>query len=432
MKPRLKSTPAARELIKAHEPFAANAQQQSDGSWVIGYGHRAAAKAGASVTADEAELLLVYDVLQAEQAIDETLGGDLGDPQRDALVSFALGVGLASFRRSAVVRLIRKERWQDAAEAIAAWNGGGVARHEAERALFLKDIPADTDRAPVELVIEFDHPSDDDAAIPAAVEVDNAPDTEPEAASPEEPDAEPEPEAVEDEPAEPAQPAPVRMMPGRSELAERVILRMRAQLSGPVRESGYAAPQTAEHTPAEPEEAVTEPESAAEPMPGVLGFAFTQSVSIDEDDEAAPEETDAGDLPPIVGVATASTDGVTGEVSGAGEVSDETGSEDEDDDPMVPSDIDAEFAEDGEDSPAMNGWSNGDAAPAPGKNGGHLGEMILLFLGLALLVGGSWELVSQLGSGESEPNLFIGLVALVVGFIFAVGAGIWLLGSRKK
>lgn len=431
MKPRLKSTPAARELIKAHEPFAANAHQQSDGSWVIGYGHHAAARAGASVTQDEAELLLVYDVLQAEQAIDESLGGDLGEAQRDALVSFALGVGLPAFRRSAVVRLIRKERWQDAAEAIAAWNGGGVARHEAERELFLKDMPADSDRAPVELVIEFDHPSDDEDEVSPLADAEAEPVVEPEVASPAEPEAEPVNQSAEDAPAEPAEPAPVRMMPGRSELAERVILRMRTQLSGPVRESGYSPPQTAEEMPAEPEEAVSEPEQAADVPPGVLGFAFTQSVAIDDEDEA-PAEADAGDLPPIVGVATASTDGIAGEVSGAGEASDETGSEDEVEDMLAPSDIDAEFAEEGRASPAMNGWSNGDAAPAPGKNGGHLGEMILLFLGLALLAGGGWELVSQLGSGEPRPNLFIGLVALVVGFIFAVGAGIWLLGSRKK
>lgn len=108
MKPRLKSTSAARELIKAHEPFAANAHQNGDGSWVVGYGHHAAAKAGVSVTPEEAELLLVYDVLQAEQAIDESIGGEIGTPQRDALVSFALGIGLAAFRRSAVVRLDRK------------------------------------------------------------------------------------------------------------------------------------------------------------------------------------------------------------------------------------------------------------------------------------------------------------------------------------
>ena len=413
MKPRLKSSPAARELIKAHEIFASSARQGSDGSWVVGYGHHAAAKAGASVSAEEAELLLVYDVLQAEQAIDEAIGGDLGASQRDALVSFALGIGLPAFRRSAVVRLIRKDRWHEAADAIAAWNGGGDARRDAERDLFLNELPEDADRTPVELVIEFDHPSDDEVIIPPVVEVEDETTVEEEI-------------ETEEPPVEMEAPAPVRVAPGRSELASRVILRMQTQLSGPVRESGYEDAPTPD---------VIEPEPVEVPIedavsPNALGFAYTQSVSIDEEDAAV--EADSDDAPPIVGMAAVSQDGAAGEVSGSGSTGDEVESDEDGDDLLNPSDIDAEFASDEAETGGLNGWSNGDSEPAPGKNGGHLGEIILLFLGLALLAGGAWDLISRLGSGDEEANLFFGLVAVVVGFIFAAGAAIWLLGSRKK
>ena len=425
MKPRLKSTSAARALIKAHEPFAANAHQNGDGSWVVGYGHHAAAKAGASVTPEDAELLLVYDVLQAEQAIDESIGNDLGAPQRDALVSFALGIGLAAFRRSAVVRLIRKHRWHEAADAIAAWNGGGVARHEAERALFLKDLPEDADRTPVELIIEFDHPSDDEDA-PPVVETELTPESVPKPESQSDPESDEEIMAAKVTPPAPDAPEPVRLMPGRSELAERVILRMRTQLSGPVRESGYAAMPPDVDTPAPP----YDPASDDAAM-GVLGFAYTQSVSIDDDD-AEPADAAMGDGPPIVGGASASTDGVTGEVAGPGGASAEMPAADDEDVPLAPSDIDAEFAEETDDGAVMNGWSNGDSAPAPGKNGGHLGEIILLVVGVVLLGVGAWDLLTRLGNEAPQSSLFFGLSAVVAGFIFAAGAAIWLFGAQKK
>lgn len=424
MKPRLKSTSAARELIKAHEPFAANAHQNGDGSWVVGYGHHAAAKAGVSVSPEEAELLLVYDVLQAEQAIDESIGGEIGTPQRDALVSFALGIGLAAFRRSAVVRLIRKQRWHEAADAIAAWNGGGEARHEAERALFLKDLPEDANRTPVELIIEFDHPSDEPGDSPV-FEADSGPEpeVEPDIDSEEVAETAEKAPAPEAPPPAPETPEPVRQMPGRSELAERVILRMRSQLSGPVRESGYAAVPLAEAAPAETPDA-----ESVDTVHGALGFAYTQSVAID--DESDPVAAD--DAPPIVGVNSASADGASGEVSGAGDASAAMPSREEEDEPLAPADIDAEFAVEADDSKAVNGWSNGDSTPAPGGNGGHLGEIILLVLGVALLGGGIWDLSTRIGVDAPQSSLFFGLSAVVAGFIFAAGAAIWLFGSKKK
>tara|TARA_R110002073_G_scaffold76656_29_gene186122 strand:+ start:636 stop:2336 length:1701 start_codon:yes stop_codon:yes gene_type:complete len=157
MKPRLKSTEAARDLIKRFEPFLPVAERGADGRFVVGYGHRASARDGVTVDEANADLLLIYDVLQAERAIDETIGADMGAPQRDALVSFALGVGVGAFRQSATVRLIAKHRWRDAAEAIAAWGGGQSPRRAAERELFLTDLPEDADQRPVELVIEFEH-----------------------------------------------------------------------------------------------------------------------------------------------------------------------------------------------------------------------------------------------------------------------------------
>ena len=98
MKPRLKSSPAARDLIKRFEPFRQTAERGDDGRWVVGYGHRAAARAGIKVSEEEASLLLIYDVMQAEEAIDDTLSTPISRGQRDALISFVHDIGLNAFK----------------------------------------------------------------------------------------------------------------------------------------------------------------------------------------------------------------------------------------------------------------------------------------------------------------------------------------------
>jgi GH24 family phage-related lysozyme (muramidase) len=423
MKPRLKSSPAARALIKAHEPFVGSARQTSDGGWTVGYGHRASAKSGVSVSQDEADLLLVYDVLQAERAIDEAIGKELGAPQRDALVSFALGIGLAAFRRSAVVRLIRKDRWSDAADAISAWNGGGMPRHDAERDLFLTDLPDDAERAPVELVIEFDHPSEDMAPPIAA----NA---EPELPSEPNAPAEPETPSQETEEASTTE-SPIAVSTvaasSRSELAERVILRMRTQLSGPVRETRYAPEDDLPESSNDTEIADHDSEHSEK-----LGFVFTQSVSTDDEADTG-EPQDPENLPPIVGAAAVSNGGASGDVAGTGAAIDgDDGASVDADDPLTPSDIDPEFAGNAESPKGMNGWSNGDTEPAPGKNGGHLGEIILMALGIILIVSGAFETFANLDTYLETRNLFWGPAALALGVIFTLAVGIFLFGLKKK
>jgi len=147
MTPRLKSTRAARDLIKAHEPFLATAERRGK-RWVVGYGHTAAAKEGVTLKPEDAELLLIYDVMRAEQTLDASIGAEMAAPMRDALVSFALSVGLRAFKVSDVARLARDGRHREAAAAIETWvraeqdgrlvvSDRLVARRAAEKALYL-------------------------------------------------------------------------------------------------------------------------------------------------------------------------------------------------------------------------------------------------------------------------------------------------------
>lgn len=166
MKPRLKTSPAARELIKRFEPFRPHAEQGDDGRWVVGYGHRAAAKSGVQVNADEAALLLIYDVMRAEEVVDDSITGPLSRGQRDALTSFVHDVGVDSFRGSDVARYLFEGRARAAGEALAAYGDGTSSRREAESRLFLDALlPAQPGRArksePVELVIKIEHPAEE-------------------------------------------------------------------------------------------------------------------------------------------------------------------------------------------------------------------------------------------------------------------------------
>lgn len=147
MTPRLKSTRAARDLIKAHEPFLAEAERRGK-RWVVGYGHTAAAKEGVTLKPEDAELLLIYDVMRAEQTLDASVGAEMAAPMRDALVSFALSVGLRAFKVSDVARLARDGRHREAAAAIETWvraeqdgrlvvSDRLVTRRAAEKALYL-------------------------------------------------------------------------------------------------------------------------------------------------------------------------------------------------------------------------------------------------------------------------------------------------------
>ena len=62
-------------LIKSFEGFRPRAIQREDGGWVIGYGHTLSAREGATVSEADAELLLHYDLLPVDKALNESVPG---------------------------------------------------------------------------------------------------------------------------------------------------------------------------------------------------------------------------------------------------------------------------------------------------------------------------------------------------------------------
>lgn len=161
-------------LIKSFEGFRPHAVRRSDGRWVIGYGHTASAREGASVSAADAELLLQYDLIPVVRAIGEAVTARLNQHQFDALASFAFSVGIERFRISDVLVLTNAGRMRQAAEAIIGWHDEAEAhmpprRRSAERALFVAhpDGPASLDVLLAQPLAPFPAVSDAaDAAVP--------------------------------------------------------------------------------------------------------------------------------------------------------------------------------------------------------------------------------------------------------------------------
>ena len=148
MESRLKTSAAGRRLIKRFEGFRRTAAPLPGGGWVIGYGHTRSAREGVSISEDDADKLLIYDLRSIEDAINTHVTAPLTQNQFDALASFALNIGRDNFLGSEVLNRLNQNRFLDAALAFDQWRAtilegrpvvveALLRRRAAERALFL-------------------------------------------------------------------------------------------------------------------------------------------------------------------------------------------------------------------------------------------------------------------------------------------------------
>ena len=148
MKPRHQVSKAAVELIKTFEGYRSKAAQLPDGRWTIGFGHTLTAREGAQVSEQDAEALLLYDLIAIAHAVNEQTFTPLTQNQFDALCCFAFNVGLDNFKRSSVLRRVNEGSLLQAACAMEMWRKADfegerivvdalVRRRSAEKTLFL-------------------------------------------------------------------------------------------------------------------------------------------------------------------------------------------------------------------------------------------------------------------------------------------------------
>jgi len=148
MKPRHQVSKAAVELIKKFEGYRSKAAQLADGRWTIGFGHTLTAREGAQVSEQDAEALLLYDLIGVAHAVNEQTFTPLSQNQFDALCCFAFNIGIDNFKRSSVLRRVNEGSLLQAACAMEMWRKADfegerivvdalVRRRSAEKTLFL-------------------------------------------------------------------------------------------------------------------------------------------------------------------------------------------------------------------------------------------------------------------------------------------------------
>lgn len=148
MRPRHRVSRNAIELIKRFEGYRRKAAQLPDGRWTIGYGHTLTARGGAEVSEEDAEALLIYDLIAVAHAVNENALVPLSQNQFDALTSFTFNIGTDAFRTSQVLARLNAGETLQAACAMLLWrkvefNGRRIVldalvrRRSAEATLFL-------------------------------------------------------------------------------------------------------------------------------------------------------------------------------------------------------------------------------------------------------------------------------------------------------
>lgn len=141
----MKISPKGLAVIKQFEGLRLTAYKCPAGVLTIGYGSTGEhVKPGMTITAQEAERLLLDDISRFEVGVQEVIKQPLTQGQFDALVSFSFNVGLVALRESTLAAKIKAGDVAGAANEFARWNKAGgkvlpglVKRREAERALFV-------------------------------------------------------------------------------------------------------------------------------------------------------------------------------------------------------------------------------------------------------------------------------------------------------
>lgn len=147
----MKLSAAGLELIKRSEGFRSRTYFDTAGFPSIGYGHRLEPKEHypGGITEAQAEVILLWDVHEAEQAVEHLVKVPLTQGQFDALVDFTFNLGSARLSTSTLLRELNERHYDLAANELLRWDHCGAeeieslkARRRAERALWLGETKA--------------------------------------------------------------------------------------------------------------------------------------------------------------------------------------------------------------------------------------------------------------------------------------------------
>lgn len=132
------------DLIKDFEKLRLESYDDGGGVITIGYGHTGSdVYLGLKIDEEEAIRLLKFDLLIAEECVDESVEVELSQERFDALVSFVFNVGCKAFKSSTLLKLLNTGNYDGAKGQFGRWNkdngkvlAGLIRRRAAEVELF--------------------------------------------------------------------------------------------------------------------------------------------------------------------------------------------------------------------------------------------------------------------------------------------------------
>lgn len=130
-------------LIKKFEGCELEAYKCSAGVWTIGYGHTKGVEEGMTITKDQAEEMLLEELVEYEKAVEEAVHNQLDQCMFDALVSWTYNLGPTNLNNSTMLKVLNAGEYDEVPAQIKRWNKAGgkvleglIRRREAEALLF--------------------------------------------------------------------------------------------------------------------------------------------------------------------------------------------------------------------------------------------------------------------------------------------------------
>ena len=139
----MKISPEGLALIKKFEGCELEAYQCSAGVSTIGYGHTKGVEEGMTITKDQAEQMLLEELVEYEVAVEEAVDNQLDQCMFDALVSWTYNLGPTNLNNSTMLKVLNAGEYDEVPAQIKRWNKAGgkvlqglIRRREAEALLF--------------------------------------------------------------------------------------------------------------------------------------------------------------------------------------------------------------------------------------------------------------------------------------------------------
>jgi lysozyme len=110
------------DLIRSYEGYSASVYQCSAGKHTIGYGHvLVKGETFSKIDKVQAELLLLRDIANAEEAINQFVTTNLNQNRFDSLVSLVFNIGIDAFRQSTLLTKLNNGLFNEIPEQFIRW-----------------------------------------------------------------------------------------------------------------------------------------------------------------------------------------------------------------------------------------------------------------------------------------------------------------------